>query len=61
MLQRILESDDITLDTPTLDALSAFVVADGQGRIQFRNSLVRDAAYEGLAFRVRGRMHRHGR
>ena len=31
---------------------------DGRDRLRFRNSLVRDAAYEGLAFRVRGRIHR---
>ena len=58
VLQRVLESDDLTLDVPTVTSLSRFVESDGEGRVQFRNSLVRDAAYEGLAFRVRARIHR---
>jgi len=58
VLQRILAADDLVLDAAVLDALSSFVEADGEGRIRFRNSLVRDAAYEGLAFRVRARIHR---
>ena len=32
--------------------------ADGPDRLRFRNSLVRDAAYDGLAYRVRARIHR---
>ena len=58
VLERILSVDDLTLDAATLSALSTFVEADGEGRVRFRNSLVRDAAYEGLAFRVRARIHR---
>ena len=58
VLQRILEVDDLTLDHSMLAALAAFIEDDGEDRLQFRNSLVRDAAYEGLAFRVRSRIHR---
>jgi len=57
VLQRILESDELVINAPTLSALSAFIESDGDGRLRFRNSLVRDAAYEGLAFRVRARIH----
>ena len=57
VLQRILAADDIALDAAMLSALSAFVEPDGESRVRFRNSLVRDAAYEGLAFRVRARIH----
>ncbi|MFL6080151.1 MAG: adenylate/guanylate cyclase domain-containing protein [Ornithinibacter sp.] len=57
VLQRILEADDLVVSAPTLSALSAFIESDGEGRLRFRNSLVRDAAYEGLAFRVRARIH----
>ena len=42
----------------TLSALASFIEDDGEDRLRFRNSLVRDAAYEGLAFRVRARIHR---
>ena len=58
VLERILTTDDLALDAATLSALSTFIEADGEGRVRFRNSLVRDAAYEGLAFRVRARIHR---
>src|SRR4029079_3579866 len=46
VLERVLASDDLSLDATTLSALAPFVEADGEGRIRFRNSLVRDAAYE---------------
>ena len=58
VLQRILAADDVALDATVFAALSSFIEADGEGRVRFRNSLVRDAAYEGLAFRVRARIHR---
>ncbi len=45
----------------TLEPLVGFIEADGPDRLRFRNSLVRDAAYEGLAYRVRARVHRHRR
>jgi class 3 adenylate cyclase/tetratricopeptide (TPR) repeat protein len=57
VLQRILASDDITLDAAMLSALSSFIEPDDESRVRFRNSLVRDAAYEGLAFRVRAHIH----
>ena len=58
VLERILAVDDLTLDQKMLMALASFIEDDGEDRLRFRNSLVRDAAYEGLAFRVRSRIHR---
>ena len=58
VLEHTLRSDGLGLDAAALEALSSFVEADGSTRLRFRNNLVRDAAYEGLAFRVRARIHR---
>ena len=59
VLERILAVRRARPSTPRPSRpLSAFIEADGEGRVRFRNSLVRDAAYEGLAFRVRARIHR---
>ena len=58
MLDETLGADELVLDAATLQGLSEFLEADGPERLRFRNSLVRDAAYEGLAFRVRARIHR---
>jgi class 3 adenylate cyclase/tetratricopeptide (TPR) repeat protein len=52
-----LRADGLDVDAVTYDDLAAFLEPDGPHRIQFRNSLVRDAAYEGLAFKVRSRLH----
>jgi len=40
----------------TWEALGEFIVADGQAK-RFRNTLARDAAYEGLPFRARVDLH----
>ena len=53
-----LAADGIDVDAATFAALGEFLEADGEQRFRFRNSLVRDAAYEGLAYRVRARLHR---
>ena len=58
MLQEVLAADELELTPDVLAALDAFLEEAGPGRMRFRNSLVRDAAYEGLAFRSRTRMHR---
>jgi class 3 adenylate cyclase/tetratricopeptide (TPR) repeat protein len=52
-----LRADGLDLDPATYDDLMQYLEADGPHRIQFRNSLVRDAAYEGLAYRLRARLH----
>ena len=58
ILDATLAADGLLLDGGTSDALAHLLEADGAARLRFRNSLVRDAAYEGLAFRVRARIHR---
>ena len=57
-LAALLHSAEQALDEPTLSRLAAFLEPDGEERLRFRNGLVRDAAYEGLAYRLRARLHR---
>ncbi len=52
-----LRADGLHIDAATYDELQAFLAPDGAHRLQFRNSLVRDAAYEGLAYRLRAKLH----
>ncbi len=58
MLDATVEADGLVVDAACLATLSEFLEQDGPDRLRFRNSLVRDAAYEGLAFRVRSDIHR---
>ena len=58
VLERTLTAEGVTLETTDLTALASFLEDEGDNRLQFRNSLVRDAAYEGLAYRIRARIHR---
>ncbi|MDX6657048.1 MAG: hypothetical protein QOH62_1841, partial [Solirubrobacteraceae bacterium] len=44
-------------DGATWDRLSPLFVDDADGQIRFRRTLMRDAAYAGLPFRVRRRLH----
>jgi tetratricopeptide (TPR) repeat protein len=44
--------------TPDLNALAHILEPRGKGRIAFANGLYRDAAYEGLPFKHRRRLHR---
>ncbi len=58
VLAGTLAADGLALDPATLALLGGLVEADGPHRVRFRTSLVRDAAYDGLAYRVRARVHR---
>jgi tetratricopeptide (TPR) repeat protein len=49
--------DDVELDSALWERLRGLVEADPPGRMRFRNTLVRDAAYEGLPFRRRRELH----
>ena len=60
VLEGTLAADGLSLDPATLTMLGGLLEADGPHRVRFRNSLVRDAAYDGLAYRVRARVHRTG-
>ncbi len=58
VLAGTLAADGLELEPATLATLGGLVEADGPDRLRFRTSLVRDAAYDGLAYRVRARVHR---
>jgi len=49
--------DDVTPDESLWERLRGFVDRDADGRLRFRNTLVHDAAYEGLPFRRRRELH----
>ncbi|MEM9464770.1 MAG: adenylate/guanylate cyclase domain-containing protein [Actinomycetota bacterium] len=56
-VQAVVEAEAPGL-TPDLAALSHILEPRGKGRIGFANALYRDAAYEGLPFKHRRRLHR---
>jgi tetratricopeptide (TPR) repeat protein len=58
VLRETLSADGLTRDPGRLTQLSDFLEDDGPERLRFRNSLVRDAAYEELAYKTRARLHR---
>ncbi len=58
VLEGTLEADGLVLDPAMMTLLGGFVEHDGPDRLRFRTSLVRDAAYDGLAYHVRARIHR---
>src|SRR5690606_36735139 len=58
MLLEVLAADGLGLSPADLASLASFLEQDGERRMRFRNSLVRDAAYEGSAYRIRARHHR---
>ncbi len=58
IINETLASDGMSVDPATLARLSEFLEADGPDRFRFRNTLLRDAAYEELAYRTRTRLHR---
>ena len=58
ILVEVLTAEGITVDAASLVAASSFVDRDGADRLRFRNGLIRDAAYDGLPYRVRSRLHR---
>jgi class 3 adenylate cyclase/tetratricopeptide (TPR) repeat protein len=57
LLRAVLRADGQVATDTDLAALSAFLAPDGPDRMRFRASVVRDAAYEGTAFRARATMH----
>lgn len=57
VLREVLASEGVDVDRATIEDLAGFLEPDGPLRYRFRTSLVRDAAYEGLAYRIRARLH----
>ena len=58
VLDEVLRAEGLVLDTATSTAVMAFLEDDGPGRLRFRNGLARDVTYDGLAYRLRARLHR---
>ena len=53
----VLDNDSPQPDAATWERLSEFFEQEGDGYIRFRRALLRDAAYEGLPFRLRRSLH----
>ncbi len=53
----VLEADGFDLDAATRAELDLFFDRDGETRVRFRNGLLRDVAYEAMAYRRRVRIH----
>lgn len=57
LLEALLESEQRRVDRNVLSRLQDFIVPEGERRLRFRNDLFRNTIYEGLAYRLRGRLH----
>jgi class 3 adenylate cyclase/tetratricopeptide (TPR) repeat protein len=57
LLEALLESEKRRVDRNILSRLQDFIVPEGEHRFRFRNDLFRNTIYEGLAYRLRGRLH----
>jgi len=58
-LASLLQAEDLELDDAVLARLDGFLEAIAEDEFQFRSALLRRTVYEGLAFRLRSRLHRH--
>jgi len=56
-LAETLQAAGISFDGTALAQLENFLDADGSERLRFRSGLVRDTTYEGVAYRIRTRLH----
>jgi class 3 adenylate cyclase/tetratricopeptide (TPR) repeat protein len=56
LLREVLEAERLPVRTP-LRRLANFLRREGPRRLQFQHALIRDAAYEGLAYRRRRSLH----
>ena len=57
VLDKLLEPEDMELDTASEQELAEFLEPDGQTRIRFRHAVVHSAAYFGLPFHRRRTLH----
>ena len=57
LLSTALHDDDVELDSEVWARLHGLVDGDPLGEMRFKNTLIRDAAYEGLPFRRRRVLH----
>jgi len=56
-LARAVIPDDVAPDEDEWDRLEEFIAPDGPDSFRFRHALIRDAAYEGLPYRLRRNLH----
>jgi len=57
-LDELLKAEGLTMDDGALSRLESFLVPDGESGMRFREGLLRKTIYEGLAYRLRVRLHR---
>src|SRR5439155_10415237 len=56
-LRHVLKGEHLPASRASLARLGEFLEAAGPGRFRFRHALIRDAAYEGLSYRLRQELH----
>ena len=59
LLREMLTATDSPAAGVDLASLDGLVEPEGEGRWQFQHALIREAAYAGLPYRLRRRMHRY--
>jgi len=57
MLEWLSADGETSLEPKALERLHGFFEAEGGGYLRFRNAIVREAAYDGLPFKTRRRLH----
>jgi class 3 adenylate cyclase/tetratricopeptide (TPR) repeat protein len=57
VLAEVLAAEQITLDDATTHELGRFLEYEGTDRVRFRHALLRETAYQGLAYRRRRELH----
>ena len=57
LLESVMLEEEIEFERDPWQRLAKFVDDEGGGSYRFRHALMRDAAYEGLPFRTRRRLH----
>ena len=57
VVDELLRQEGLELDQATIAQLGRFLEADGPLRYRFKNGLVCDVVYDGLAYRSRARLH----
>jgi tetratricopeptide (TPR) repeat protein len=57
-LDELLKAEGLAMDDGALSRLESFLVPDGETGMHFREGLLRKTIYEGLAYRLRVRLHR---
>jgi tetratricopeptide (TPR) repeat protein len=56
-LERLLESEERSFGAGHMERLAEFLVPEGKDRYQFRSGMLRDTVYEGVAYRLKRKLH----